>query len=97
MKLKNIGCLDSAKAPPEISAPTPAEKQALESRQIAWQHLTEDLLRYLELLGNMIYGSPEIKQAAIEVSFPKVMRFDWTAFVSFWKALAWFGVYKLPG
>ncbi|VDD76441.1 unnamed protein product [Mesocestoides corti] len=77
IKLRNTGSLESAKVPSEASASTASEKRVVEGRHLAWQYLTDDLLGYLELLGNMIYGSAEIKQAAIEAGLPKLAQTIW--------------------
>ncbi|KAL5970535.1 hypothetical protein TSMEX_001704 [Taenia solium] len=61
----------------EVSPPSLLKKRALEGRQLAWQCLIDHLLRHLELLGNLIYGCLEVKQAVIEAGFPKLMLDIW--------------------
>uniref|UniRef100_A0A0X3PDP6 Rotatin N-terminal domain-containing protein n=2 Tax=Schistocephalus solidus TaxID=70667 RepID=A0A0X3PDP6_SCHSO len=39
-------------------------------RQQAWKVLTEELVIQLELMGNLIYGSPVAKQAAVRANLP---------------------------
>ncbi|VDK35836.1 unnamed protein product [Taenia asiatica] len=66
-----------ASPPAEVSPPSLLKKRALEGRQLAWQCLIDHLLRHLELLGNLIYGCLEVKQAVIEAGFPKLMLDIW--------------------
>lgn len=64
-------------SPAEVSPPSLLKKRAFERRQLAWQCLTAHLLRHLELLGNLIYGSPEVKKAVVEAGFPKLVLDIW--------------------
>ncbi|KAL5109922.1 hypothetical protein TcWFU_002268 [Taenia crassiceps] len=66
-----------ASPPAETSPPSLLKKRAPEGRQLAWQCLITHLLRQLELLGNLIYGSLEAKQAVIEAGFPKLVLDIW--------------------
>ncbi|BHF65093.1 hypothetical protein SprV_0200810200 [Sparganum proliferum] len=53
------------------------EDRLSKGRQQAWKVLTEELVLHLELLGNLIYGSPVAKQAAVRANLPSLAQKIW--------------------
>ncbi|VDL43632.1 unnamed protein product [Hymenolepis diminuta] len=67
----------SSSSASDISQSVHSEKQLSEGRQLAWQYLVSQLLCYLDFLGNLFYNSRDVKQAAMQAGFLKLVLNIW--------------------